>query len=141
MQDLKNSFTIFFENPYWVGIFEKEDELGYTASKFVFGKEPTGPEIYEFIVKDYCKVVRYGKSMKNICLNQKKKINPKRKQREAMKATQEKGMSTKAQQAIQAIFEQNKEERKIFSKEKKEALKEKKFLLKQEKKKQKKKGH
>lgn len=45
--------TIVFDDPFWVGIFERQDEQGYSAARFVFGAEPSDASVYQFILKDY----------------------------------------------------------------------------------------
>lgn len=63
--------------------------------------------------------------------------NPKRVQREARKQTSVSGIGTKSQQAIKLQQEQNKQERKIRSREKKQAEEKREFELKQQKKREK----
>lgn len=140
MISIKSSFTILFENPYWIGIFEFEDENGYSVAKFIFGKEPTAPEVYEFILRNLA-MIKYSSSIIVKDLSYKNKVNPKRKQREAAKLTKEIGISSKAHEALKLEFEKNKKEKMQTSKEKREELEKRKFMLKQEKKKQKQKGH
>lgn len=140
MKSTNTSFIILFESPYWIGVFEREDDEGYSVSRFVFGKEPTAPELYRFILKHYPNILNYIETDNKDKLTR-KRINPKKRQREAAKAMKEKGISTKAQQALQLQYEQNKKRRKKISKMKKEELEKRKFQLKQEKKKQKKRGH
>ena len=67
--------------------------------------------------------------------------NPKRIQREAKKQMRETGIGTKSQQALKLQQEQNKQERKLKSRERKEAQEIRMFELKQQKKKEKHKGH
>ena len=62
------------------------------------------------------------------------KRNPKRMQREAKRQMQETGIGTKSQQALKLQQEQNKQERKIRSREKKEAEEQRMFEMKQQKK-------
>ena len=69
------------------------------------------------------------------------KKNPKRMQREARRQTLETGIGTKSQQALKLQQEQNKQERKVKSREQKEAELERMFELKQQKKREKHKGH
>ena len=136
------SCIVLFESPYWIGIFERTDNEGYSVSKFVFGKEPTGPELYNFILKCYPNKLRYSKTNEDMDKKlTRTKINPKRRQREAAKAMQEKSISTKAQEALRLQHEENKKKKKILSKARKLEIERQKFELKQEKKKQKKKGH
>ncbi len=65
----------------------------------------------------------------------------KRLQRQIKKLTEEKGISTKSQQALQMQREQNKMERKKISKEQREQEKQARFLMNQKKRKDKHKGH
>ncbi|MCT4564888.1 MAG: YjdF family protein [Maledivibacter sp.] len=142
MHYVNTSCTILFESPYWIGIFEKTDGKGYSVSRFVFGKEPTGPELYNFMIKYYPKQLSYSKPNEEMEKSlTRTKINPKRRQREAAKAMQEKSISTKAQEALRLQYEENKKQRKTASKAKKLERERKKFELKQQKKKEKKKGH
>lgn len=69
-----------------------------------------------------------------------KRINPKRMQREISSQLQDRGIGTKAQQALKLQHQQNKIERKTRSKEQKEAEAERQFILRQEKKKAKHRG-
>ena len=62
-------------------------------------------------------------------------------QRNAKKQMQENGIGTKSQQALKMQQEQTKQERKLRSREQKEADKQRMFELKQQKKKEKHKGH
>ncbi|MCY6369502.1 YjdF family protein [Clostridium ganghwense] len=129
---------IYFEDPFWVGIFEKTIDKEYEICKVTFGPEPKDYEVYEFILKNFHKLkFSRPKKVENI---KTKKINPKRLQKKIKKETQNKGISTKAQEAMKLEFEARKKEKKVLSKERKEEIKREKFLKKQQKKKQKKKG-
>lgn len=134
-----NKLTVFFENPYWVGVFERYEKDQIQVAKVVFGPEPKEPELYEFILKHYAKL-RFSRPSKTD-VKPIKKVNPKRLQRLAQKEQISQGIGTKAQRAIQAEREAMKKERKAMSKAEKEHMKEVKFQMKQEKRKQKKKGH
>ena len=69
-----------------------------------------------------------------------RKINPKRLQKQIRKATEEKGVGTKAQQALKLQQEQNKTERKILTRERREAEAQRRFALRQQKRKEKHRG-
>lgn len=45
MQKSRASFTVFFEDPFWVGVYEREEPGGLTACRVVFGAEPKDGEI------------------------------------------------------------------------------------------------
>ncbi|RUT53919.1 hypothetical protein NPD9_1423 [Clostridium botulinum] len=131
--------TVLFDEPFWIGIFEKQDQDKIQICRVVFGQEPKDYEVYDFILKNY-----YNLKFSNpiaIDKNPKKEINPKRMQRKIKKTVQEDGIGTKAQQALKLDYENKKTERKIRSKEDREKLKKLKFEKRQQKKAKKKKGH
>lgn len=131
--------TVFFENPFWVGVFERVDEGSYEISRIVFGGEPTDSEVFQFILNDFNNIT-FGKEH---CINIEgtKRINPKRLQRKVKKEIAKIGINTKAHLAIKEQQEIYKVEKKQKSKELKEAEKAKKFQLKQQKRREKHKGH
>ena len=55
MQKSRASFTVFFEDPFWVGVYEREEPGGLTACRVVFGAEPKDGEIYEWML---CRILR-----------------------------------------------------------------------------------
>ena len=68
-------------------------------------------------------------------------VNPRRMQREARRQMEQTGIGTKSQQALKQQHEQMKVERKVISREMKEAEKQRRFEQKQQKRKEKHKGH
>lgn len=132
--------TVFFDDPFWVGIFEREGQDVYELCKVIFGSEPKDYDVYDFILKNFNDLKFRG--VKNSEASYKsKKINPKRLQRKISKDIKAKGPSKKAYDAINQIREQNKIERKSKNSAQKKAEKDEKFNKKQIKKKKKKKGH
>ena len=137
MKKISGKLTVFFENPFWVGIFEDFENDNLSVCKVTFGSEPKEYEIYDFILKKFYNL-RFSNEMKS---NFSKKIkNPKRRQREIKKELQSKKSLKKSEEILKLQYKENKKERKIKTKEEKEAEKQRKFLLKQKKKKQKHKG-
>lgn len=135
---VQSSFTIMFEAPFWIGLYERFDDGKYQVCKITFGAEPKDYEIYEFMLKNWDKL-KFSPPMKSE-IAEERKINPKRMQREINSQLQDKGMGTKAQHALKLQHEQNKLERKSKSREQREAEKERQFALRQEKKKAKHRG-
>ncbi len=131
--------TVFFEEPFWVGIYEREFEGKYEACKITFGAEPKDYEVYEFMLKNYDRL-RFSPSLEAQAITE-RRINPKRMQREVHKQLQSAGVGTKAQQALKLQQEQCKLERKVHSRQQREAEKERQFELRQEKRKEKHRGH
>ena len=135
---MKSSLTILFENPFWIGLFERIDGDKYEVCKITFGAEPKDYEVYDFLLKNWHKL-KFSPPVKTEKIEE-RKINPKRMQREINSQLENKGIGTKAQQALKLQQEQGKLERKVKSREQKEAEKERQFALRQEKKKAKHRG-
>ena len=134
----ESKLTIYFEGPFWVGVFEELDGDTLSACKVVFGSEPTDAEIYDFILKHYYHL-RFSAPVKAEI--KKKADNPKRRQRNARKQLETAGIGTKSQQALQKQYKENKTERKRTTREQREAEKQRQFELKQQKRKEKHRGH
>lgn len=135
---MKSSLTIMFESPFWIGIYERFDEGQYEVCKITFGAEPKDYEVYEFLLKNW-NHLRFSPPIKTE-MAEERKINPKRMQREINNQLQDRGMGTKAQQALKLQHEQNKRERKSRSSEQKKLEKERQYALRHEKKKEKHRG-
>ena len=138
MDKVNGKLTVYFEEPFWVGVFERVENGRLTVAKVTFGAEPKDYEIQEYIQKYYFSL-KFSPAV-DIVVKETKR-NPKRIQREAKKQMQETGIGTKSQQALKLQQEQNKQERKVISQEKREAAQLRKFELKQQKKREKHKGH
>lgn len=138
MDKMIGRLTVYFEDPFWVGVFEKIDDGKLSVSKVTFGAEPKDYEVHEFVERHYFKL-KFSPPVDAAV--KKEAINPKRKLREARKQSQTSGIGTKSQQALKLQQEENKLERKVLSKEMKEAEKQRQFDLKQEKRKKKHRGH
>ena len=130
--------TVFFEDPFWVGVFEQIEDGKLSVTKMTFGAEPKDYEVQEYILKNYYSL-QFSPAVTTVVKETKR--NPKRMQRDAKKQMQEKGIGTKSQQALKMQQEQNKQERKVRSRERKEADEQRMFELKQQKKREKHKGH
>ncbi len=134
---VSGKLTVFFEDPFWVGVFERVSDGKLSVCKATFGKEPKDYEIYDFILKNYYKL-RFSPAVTTDVKEAGR--NPKRVQREVHKQVQNTGIGTKSQQALKLQQEQLKTERKIVSREQREAEKKRQFELRQQKKKEKHRG-
>lgn len=135
---VKSDFTIMFESSFWIGIYERYCDGHYEACKITFGAEPKDYEVYEFLLKHW-RDLKFSPPIKSK-KEKKEKINPKRMQREIRNLLQDKGIGTKAQQALKLQHEQNKQERKSKNRKQKEIEKDRQYALRQEKKKAKRRG-
>jgi len=137
MDRVVGKLTVYFEDPFWVGVFERIDNSKLSVAKVTFGAEPKDYEIREFVARHYYQL-KFSPSV-DVKVKQ-DVVNPKRRQREVRKQSQITGIGTKSQQALQLQREEHKLERKVISREMKEAEKQKQFDLKQQKRKEKHRG-
>ena len=137
MDRVSGKLTVFFEEPFWVGVFEHVSDGKLSVCKVTFGAEPKDYEVYEFVLKNYYRL-RFSPAVATDVKEAGR--NPKRVQREVRKQVQNTGIGTKSQQALKLQQEQLKMERKIVSREQRETEKQWKFELKQQKRKEKHRG-
>ena len=134
-----SSLTVFFEDPFWVGVFERHHNGEYEASRTVFGQEPKDAEVYEFMLKSFDKL-KFSPAIE-VDIGAEKSINPKRRQRLINKQLSAVGVGTKAQQALKLQYEQSKLEKKSVAREERDNEKERRYQLHIETKKEKHRGH
>lgn len=136
--DIENGkLTVFFEAPFWVGVFERVSKGKLSACKVTFGAEPRDCEIWDFILRHYYEL-KFSPSIE-VSVRQ-TADNPKRRQRRAKRQMQVSGVGTKSQQALQIQREERKTERKQSGSKRREAEKQRRFDLKQQKRKAKHRG-
>ncbi len=89
----KSKFTVFFDEPFWIGVFERIEGSKLSVCKITFGAEPTDAEIYTFLLSNYNKL-KFSKPIKT---EQKQKADsPKRRLRNAKKMIENNGIGTKS---------------------------------------------
>lgn len=137
MDKVTVSCSVFFEEPYWVGLVECLEAGSLRVCKITFGAEPKDYHIYEFLTSNYYKL-RFGPPVEGYA--KKQHTNPKKKQRDIQKYLGEISKGTKSQQALNLQREEMKTERRVRSREQKELEKQQQFELKQQKKKEKHRG-
>ncbi|MBR1507941.1 MAG: YjdF family protein [Eubacterium sp.] len=138
LERVSSKLTVFFEDPFWVGVFERVSCGKLSAAKVTFGAEPKDYDVLEFINRNYYKL-QFSPEIETVVKDTRK--NPKREQRDAKKQTLETGIGTKSQQALKLQQEQNKQEQKVRSREQREAESQRIFELKKIKKREKHRGH
>jgi len=129
---------VFFEEPFWAGVFERTEEGKLSVYKVTFGPEPKDYEIQKFISENHHKL-RFSPSVDSEA-EFKEQINPKRLQRKVRKQIENASIGTKSQQALKLQQEQGKRERKMRTRKQCEDEKVRRFNLKQQKRKEKQKG-
>ena len=127
MDKVSGKLTVFFEEPFWMGIFECISVGKLSVYKVTFGAEPKDYEVYDFVLKNYYQL-RFSLAVATDVKEAGR--NPKRIKREVRKQIQNTGIGTKSQQALKLQQEQLKTERKTVSREQREAQKQRQFELK-----------
>lgn len=138
MDRISGTLTVYFEDPFWIGVFERISDGTLSVCKVTFGAEPKEYEVWDFVLRHYsslmfCPAVKA--ESKSIARN------PKRRLRDAKKQMQSTGIGTKSQQVLKMQREEQKIRRRQAMHRKKEAEKEQRFELKQQKRKEKHRGH
>jgi hypothetical protein len=134
------TLTVFFENPYWVGLFTISEDGKSRYCKVTFGKEPSDAELYEFCLKKLAHL-EFSDSYQT-GIEKTSATNPKRRQREIAKELQGRSSIKKSYEAVKEFIHQN--EKKARQKERKKKVIEDSehiFLAKQQKHKEKHRGH
>lgn len=139
MSKVSASLKVFFQEPFWIGIFERECCGKFSVCKVTFGAEPKDCEIYEFVLKNYYNL-RFSSPVFQEKFEKKKNPNPKRIQRQINRQMNNLTIGTKAQNALKLQHEELCEKRKQQKKEKKEEKKARLFELKRQKRKEKHRG-
>ena len=139
MDRTNGMLTVFFDEPFWVGVFERTENEKLSVAKVIFGAEPKDSEVFEFILKNYCRL-KFSPAVE--AETRHTADNPKRRQRNARKQLDSaRGIGTKSQQALKLMQEEMKTERKQITKDQREAEKQRQYDLRQQKRREKHKGH
>ena len=137
MEQAQARVTVFFEDPFWVCVLEREENGRLSACKLTLSGEPTDGQMYELLLARW-RGLAFSPAV--AARMRTDGGSPKRRQRAAASALEDRGVGTKAQQALQLQREQGGQERKAARRARDEAEKERKFQLRREKKKQKHRG-
>mgnify|MGYP004732701193 CR=1 FL=1 len=105
MREASGSLTVYFEDPFWVGVFERIEEGNLSVCKVTFGAEPKDYEVWEFVLRHYYEL-KFSPALKTEI--KQTADNPKRRQRNVKKQLRNVGIGTKSQQALKLQYEQSK---------------------------------
>ena len=129
---------MFFEEPFWVGVFERIEDGKLSVCKVTFGAEPKDYDVLDFVLHHYYELVFSPAIETEI---RQAADNPKRRSRNARKQLENTGIGTKSQQALKRQREEMKTERRQISRKERKSEAQRRFVMKQEKKKEKRRGH
>lgn len=138
MDEDSASLTVYFEDPFWVGVFERKENGKLKVAKVIFGSEPTDLEVFLF-VRDHYHELRFSPAVEAVVKREHR--NPKKRIRDSQKELSLQGIGTKAQQALKLQQEQSLLERRSNRKQEKRERAKRLFDLKQQKKQDKHRGH
>lgn len=136
MEQVSARLTVYFEAPFWVGVYERKAVGKLEVCKIVFGAEPKDYEVLDVLLH---KKLVFSPPVED-CGQEKVKINPKRMRREIARQVQERGVGTKAQKALKLQQQEGKLRRKAEKRLRKMEEKEAAFERKHQKKKEKHRG-
>lgn len=133
------SLTVLFEDPFWVGLWERRDAEGYSVCRTVFGAEPRDFEVYQLVLSRWNRL-KFSLPLESDRPDRKRR-SPKRMRRQAKQAVQAAGTGTKAQQALKLQQEQDRQARQTQTRAQREAEADRRFAMRQEKRREKHRGH
>ena len=89
---MRASLTVFFEDPFWVGVFERIEDGMLSVCKVTFGAEPKDYEVWDYILRHYYELVFSPAIETEI---RQAADNPKRRSRNARKHLENTGQNSK----------------------------------------------
>ena len=131
--------TVCFEAPFWVAVYEREEAGRLTVCRQVFGAEPRDGEVYQWLLASW-RTLAFSPA---VALERREagRLSPKRAQRQARAAAEQRGVGTRAQQALQLQREERKPARQAPRRGRAGAVAERKFPPRQENKTDTRRGH
>lgn len=138
MNQVSLTLKVFFEDPFWVGMMERREDQQLSVSKIIFGQEPQDWQCYQLVMTQYHHLTFSPVVAQAVF---KRKVNPKRRQRQIHREVSSLRLSTQSQLAYQKQRELMKKLSLQKFHQQKALLKEEKYFLKQQKRKKKHRGH
>ena len=138
MKETSLSLTVYFEEPFWRGLYERRTGECCEVCKVTYGAEPKDQLLYENILRGIA-LLNFAPALPAV--KDKLGSNPKRRQRQIAKTLQQPAASTKAQAALKKQQEQRVSERQQQKRQRKEAEQARQFALRQAKRKARHNGH
>jgi len=132
--------TVYHDGQFFVGIITCKEKGKLYGARYIFGTEPSDEEILIFVNGP---MLAYFQHFAKCGVEVKEKTRPKNIKRIIRQVAKAVNVNrfTKAQEAISLSYELYKQEKKMQSKEKREAEKQRRRLIKVQKAKQKHRGH
>ena len=138
MKETSLTLTVYFEDPFWRGMYERQTGAVYEVCKVTYGAEPKDQLLYDLVL---CGLERLAFAPALSAASERLGKNPKRRQRQIAKKLQQPAASTKAQAALKQQQEQQSADRKLRRREQEAAEQVIRHALRQAKRKDHLKGH
>jgi Protein of unknown function (DUF2992) len=113
------NLTVMFDGIFWIGLFERLERGQLRVARYVFGSEPSAPEVLNLLINGYDQVVFSQVSLEADLPE--RPNNPKRAQRLAQRKLLAYGTQSKASEVIRLELESRKLIRKTVSAAEREA--------------------
>lgn len=120
MADVSVKLTVLFDEPFWVGLYEREADGRNDVARIVFGAEPRDYEVQVWLLAN-AYTLRFSPSLEGTKRSGSEHVTPKRRQRQAARQMEGTGIGTRAQQALSLQREQNAVQRRERTRELREA--------------------
>ena len=108
------TLTVFFQDPFWIGLVQRSEDGAISVAKIVFGAEPSEPQVYAWLMANQARL-RFSLPIEGQRAPRMAE-NPKRRQRQAAKALKD-DTGTKSQRALQLARESARTERRTQTKQ------------------------
>ena len=131
--------TVFFEDPFWVGLYERSGGGAYEVCKITFGAEPRDQEVHALILERW-RELRFSPAVPDGG-REDRPVNPKRRQRQIQRQLQSPALSTKALRARQQQRAAGPAAPRRRTREEREAQRQRQLALRREKRREKHRGH
>lgn len=115
-----STLTVYFDDPWWVAVVELDDGERVRAYRHVFGGEPADQEVLEFVLHEFIALTSRAGAETEGEEPPLRRPNPKRAMREAARLVAQRGISTRAQEALQREREAQAQSRKAVACEQRE---------------------
>ena len=99
MKPALSTLTVTFEDPFWIGLYEREEDGQYQVCKILFGAEPKDAQVYAFLQRHWTDLTFSPPLPAETAVRP--RPNPKRLQRAIQKQLDTPALGTKAQRALQ----------------------------------------
>ncbi|KFN03351.1 DUF2992 family protein [Bacillus clarus] len=132
--------TVYHDGRFFAGMITHKEKGKLYGARYIFGTEPSDEEVLIFVNGP---MLAYFQHFARCGVEVREKQRPKNIKRVIREAAKEVSIKrfTKAQEAISLSYELHKQEKRVQSKEKREAEKQRKRFIKVQKAKQKHRGH